>query len=145
MRQAQEVATWSKDPSTKVGCVVVDDDQGQRSMGFNGLPRKLADTYERLHNRALKYRLICHAEKNAIGKAARIGVSLCGCTLYCSLHPCSDCALLIVQVGIKRVVCPAIVPQRWEAGCSLARDIFAEVGVIVDLVAPRQEDLWKTW
>jgi len=71
---AKQIASWSKDPSTQVGCVVVGPDREIRSTGFNGLPRGIEDTEERLNNREMKYPLICHAEENAIMHAARIGI-----------------------------------------------------------------------
>ena len=73
---AKHISLWSKDPSTKVGCVVVGEDREIRSTGFNGFPRGIDDDEDRLTNREKKYPLICHAEENAIMHAARIGVSL---------------------------------------------------------------------
>ena len=72
---ATHISGWSKDPSTKVGCVVVGPDREIRSTGFNGFPQGIADTDERLSDRNLKYPLICHAEENAIMHAARDGAS----------------------------------------------------------------------
>ena len=65
------VSSWSKDPSTKVGCVVADSDHAQLSEGFNGFPRGIADD-DRLHQRETKYRLIVHAEANTMAEAGRI-------------------------------------------------------------------------
>lgn len=102
MRIAQEVATWSKDPSTKVGAVIVD---GNRvvSMGFNGFPKGTLDHPELYTNRERKYRRVIHAEKNAITFANR---SVEGCTIYVTYAPCSPCAAQIIQSGITRIVCP---------------------------------------
>ena len=72
---AEHISTWSKDPSTKVGCVVVGEDREIRSTGFNGFPRGIEDDAERLEDREQKYPLICHAEENAIMHAARTGKS----------------------------------------------------------------------
>ena len=69
---ADHIAQWSKDPSTKVGCVIVGEDREIRSTGFNGFPRGIDDDEERLNNRDLKYPLICHAEENAIMHAASL-------------------------------------------------------------------------
>ena len=55
---AKQISTWSKDPSTQVGCVVVGPDREIRSTGFNGLPRGIDDTDERLNNREKKYPMI---------------------------------------------------------------------------------------
>ena len=60
---AKHISGWSKDPSTKVGCVVVGEDREIRSTGFNGFPRGIDDNPERLANRETKYPLICHAEE----------------------------------------------------------------------------------
>ena len=73
---AKHISLWSKDPSTKVGCVVVGEDREIRSTGFNGFPRGIEDDHGRLSDRAQKYPLICHAEENAIMHAAGGGVSL---------------------------------------------------------------------
>ncbi len=75
-------ARMSKDPRTQVGAIIVGPDREQRADGFNGFPRGIADTPERLNDRDIKMRLIVHAERNAICNAARIGVSIQGCTLY---------------------------------------------------------------
>ena len=64
---AGHIAGWSKDPSTKVGCVVVGQDREIRSTGFNGFPRGISDDLDRLTDREQKYPLICHAEENATG------------------------------------------------------------------------------
>ena len=125
------IATASKDPSTQNGCVVVGPDREIRSTGFNGLPRGVKDTDDRLNNRELKMQLICHAEENAVSHAARIGVSLKGCTLYCTWPPCIRCARAIIQAGIIRVVSPAgvVIPLRWQADFALSQDIMDEAGI----------------
>ena len=71
---AKHISEWSKDPSTKVGCIVVGEDREIRSTGFNGFPRGIEDKQERLEDREQKYPMICHAEENAIMHAARIGI-----------------------------------------------------------------------
>lgn len=127
------MATASKDPSTKNGCVVVGPDREIRSTGFNGLPRDVEDTEARLTNRELKLQLICHSEENAVLHAARIGVSLKGCTLYCTWPPCVRCARALIQAGIVRVVYPqvAVIPERWQADFDLSRSIMDEAGILV--------------
>jgi dCMP deaminase len=128
---ARHIAAWSKDPSTQVGCVVVGADREIRSTGFNGLPRGIADTEERLTDRNLKYPLICHAEENAILHAARIGVSLAGCTAYVTWPPCTRCARSMVQAGLREVVFPAEidVPERWRADFEMSLQMLEEAGV----------------
>ena len=106
LKLAKHISEWSKDPSTKVGCVVVGPDRELRSTGFNGLPRGIEDNEERLNNREIKYPLICHAEENAIMHAARIGISLKGCTAYVTWPPCTRCARSLIQAGVSTIVYP---------------------------------------
>ena len=128
---AAHIAGWSKDPSTQVGCVIVGPDREVRSTGFNGLPRGIADTQERLEDRELKYLLICHAEENAIMHAARIGMSVKGCTVYVTWPPCTRCARSLIQAGVSEAIFPASaeVPERWRGDFTLAKDMLAEAGV----------------
>ncbi len=130
---ASHIAEWSKDPSTQVGCVVVGPDREIRSTGFNGLPRGIADTVERLGNRALKYPLICHAEENAIMHAARIGLALKGCTAFVTWPPCTRCARSLIQAGISTVVFPGPIeiPERWLEDFEISKALFHEAGVAV--------------
>ena len=104
---ATHISEWSKDPSTKVGCVVVGPDREIRSTGFNGFPRGILDSDDRLTDRDLKYPLICHAEENAIMHAARIGLALKGCTAYVTWPPCTRCARSLIQAGISEIVIPS--------------------------------------
>ena len=95
---AHQVATWSKDPSTKVGAIIVGDKLQIVSQGYNGFPRNIEDKEERLNIRELKYKFTIHAEANAIYNALYNGSSVQYCTLYCvSLFPCSECAKAIIQ------------------------------------------------
>ena len=63
---AKHISTWSKDPSTQVGAVIVRPDKTIASVGFNGFPRGVDDRPEKLADRPLKYQMIVHAEINAI-------------------------------------------------------------------------------
>ena len=130
---AKHISTWSKDPSTKVGCVVVGEDREIRSTGFNGFPRGIKDDEERLLDRELKYPLICHAEENAIMHAARIGVSLKGSTAYITWPPCSRCARSLIQSGIKEIIYPSPeeIPERWLDDFNISNNMISEAGVIV--------------
>lgn len=129
---ARHIANWSKDPSTKVGCVVVGPDREIRSTGFNGFPRGIEDTAKRLNSRELKYPLICHAEENAIMHAARIGVSLKECVAYVTWPPCTRCARSLVQTGIGEVVYPAglEIPERWNDDFEMSMSMLREAGII---------------
>ena len=128
---AKQIASWSKDPSTQVGCVVVGPDREIRSTGFNGLPRGIEDSKDRLNNREIKYPMICHAEENAIMHAARIGISLKDCTAYVTWPPCTRCARSLIQAGISEVIYPKAidVPDRWIEDFDLSLEMFKEAAV----------------
>lgn len=136
LKLAEHISAWSKDPSTKVGCVVVGADREIRSTGFNGFPRGIEDRADRLENRELKYPLICHAEENAIMHAARVGVSLKGCTAFVTWPPCTRCARSLVQAGVSEVVYPAelVIPDRWQEDFEMSTGMFSEAGVQVRTV-----------
>ena len=129
---ALHISGWSKDPSTKVGCVVVGEDRDIRSTGFNGFPRGIDDSMERLEDRELKYPLICHAEENAIMHAARIGISLKDCTAYVTWPPCTRCARSLIQAGVVEVVYPGNIeiPDRWIEDFERSNSMMKEAGVI---------------
>jgi dCMP deaminase len=133
---ADHIARWSKDPSTQVGCVVVGPDREIRSTGFNGFPRGIEDTAERLHDREQKYPLVCHAEENAIMHAARIGVALKSCIAYVTWPPCTRCARSLIQAGVDEVIYPAgiDIPDRWFEDFELSSTMFREAGVRVRTV-----------
>jgi len=102
MRLAHNVKVKSKDPSTKVGCVIVGPDNEIRSTGWNGFARGVDEPEER-YERPTKYDFVVHAEANAIANAARAGIALRDCTAYVTHFPCKGCAGLLIQAGIKRV------------------------------------------
>ncbi|MFL2956245.1 MAG: deoxycytidylate deaminase [Marine Group II euryarchaeote MED-G36] len=130
---AKHISEWSKDPSTKVGCVVVGTDREIRSTGFNGFPRGIEDSIDRLEDREQKYPLICHAEENAIMHAARIGISLKDCAAYVTWPPCSRCARSLIQAGVNEVVYPSNseIPERWKDDFEIAIGMMEEAGVKV--------------
>lgn len=131
----------SKDPSTRVGSVIVGPDREILSGGFNGFPRGIADTPERLNDRETKLKLVVHAEMNALLAAARIGMRLKGCTLYLAATdetglvwggpPCTRCVVEIIQVGIGEIVTYPVkaVPSRWHDDLATARKLIDEAGI----------------
>lgn len=124
---AQYVSSASKDPSTKVGAVIVDENRRIVSTGYNGLPQGVEDTDERLNNRELKYKLIVHGERNALLFASK---PVHGCTLYTTpFMPCSVCAGMVIQAGIKRVVAPYSDNPRWAEDFKLTEQLFSEAEV----------------
>ena len=99
-------AMRSKDPNTKVGACIVDNDNKVVSIGYNGMPRKIDESkisWNKGDGLDSKYLYVCHAEFNAILNT-RNGSSLKGCTLYVTLFPCNECTKAIIQTGIKEVV-----------------------------------------
>ena len=136
LKLAKEVSTWSKDPSSKIGAVAIGDKRQVLATGYNGFPRGIADTDDRYENRDKKYKFVVHAEKNVIYNATYNGVSLNGSTLYVwGLPVCGDCALGVIQVGVKRVVMPEQdYPQRWLDSFETTSALFREAGVDYEFV-----------
>lgn len=130
---AKHIAEWSKDPSTKVGAVIVDGQRRVVSTGYNGFASNLKDLPERYDNRELKYRLTIHAEMNCIHFAYQ---RLNGCSLYTyPFMSCSRCAASVIQVGITRCVAPTLpdhLKERWGEDIAISRMMFAEAGVQLD-------------
>ena len=130
---AKNVASWSKDPSRKVGAIAVGSKGQILSQGYNGFPRGILDSDDRLNDRPTKYKYVVHAEMNVIYNATFNGVSLDNSTLYVyGLPACSECAKGIIQVGIKRViVCTdCIIPEVWLQSWSNTISMFDEAGIL---------------
>ncbi len=125
IKLAEHVAEWSKDPSTKVGAVITRDKKVV-SLGFNGFPAGVDDCARRYDNKLVKYGMIVHAEANAILTA---GNSVAGCTIYSTLLTCNECAKLIIQSGIKRVVCRNSHNPKWLDAFAVASKMYEEAGV----------------
>jgi len=70
------------------------------------------------------------AEQNAIAQAARRGIALEGATIYCRMTPCHTCAMLIINCGIKRVVCE----KKYHAGQE-SEKMFAQAGIQLDYMS----------
>lgn len=128
---AKHVSTWSKDPSTKVGSVIVDDKRRVIGLGYNGFPRGVTDNEERLNDRPTKYSMVAHAEVNAILNSNQNKEN---CTLYIwPLFSCNECAKVIIQsCMIIRVV--SLYPQlgRWVPAYDVATILFKEARIQVD-------------
>lgn len=92
----------SKDPSTKVGAVVVKNGKVV-STGFNGFPQGFPDDPNLLNDRDQKIKLTEHAERNALNQAAANTGNLAGSEIYVTHCPCMDCAKGIINSGIKKV------------------------------------------
>lgn len=127
MRLAREVASWSKDPRTKVGAVAVGQARDVLAEGYNGLPRRVADVPARMEAPA-KYDWTVHAEANLVAHAARS--VLAGSTVYVTHCCCSQCAALLINAGVAKVIVDSsnttnMPPEKF----AIARMMFAEAGV----------------
>ena len=98
---AVHVSSWSKDPRTRVGAVIVNEQKQVLSPGYNGFPRGVLDIEERYQQRSTKYLFVAHAERNALDNCF---TDTRGSTLYTTLAPCNECVKSIIQKGIKRIV-----------------------------------------
>lgn len=132
MDLAQHVATWSRDKSTKVGCVIVDGNMKTVvAMGHNSFPRGTDQDAPGRSDRPLKYKWTEHAERNAIYDAARRGVPLEGCIMFLTLFPCTDCARAIIQTGIKELNClpPDMSSPQWGEDFKVSHLMLIEAGI----------------
>jgi dCMP deaminase len=127
---SESVAQWSKDPSTKCGCVIVDPDTNRiAGVGFNGFPRGMCDHAELYADRDTKMTRVLHAEENAILNTYE---KLAGFTAYVTGPPCDHCALHLIQSGIERVVCRVPTEDylsRWGETYKRTLGFFAEVEI----------------
>ena len=131
-QHAIDVAKWSKDKNTKVGCVIVNEDKNILTCGYNGFPRGANDDdFAERYEKPLKYMWTEHAERNAIYNATRNGVSLNNSIAFVTYFPCSDCARALIQVGVKRVYSPMpdFKHKKWGDSWQTSKDMFTECGV----------------
>lgn len=99
---AKTVANYSKDPSTKVGCVIIRSDNTIASTGFNGFPRQMEDRPEWYTDKTEKYSRVIHAELNAILNAHGPVDEYIAFIYPCP--PCDRCAVTLIQAGITKVI-----------------------------------------
>lgn len=135
IKLAQEVSTWSKDPSRKIGAIAVGTKGQILSQGYNGFARGMLDIKERYDDRPTKYKYVVHAEMNCIYNATLNGISLDGASLYVyGLPVCSECAKGIIQVGITSVYwrTEEIIPDIWKKSLELTSSMFHECNLIFE-------------
>lgn len=128
LEMAELVAKWSKDPSTKVGCVLVTN-KIVLGVGYNGFPRGVDDTSERLNHRETKYLMVQHAETNAIQNAQG---NLSGATAYVTHKPCANCCGGLIQAGISKIVSrptPAGLAERLKDSYVASEQMMKEAGI----------------
>ena len=128
---AKYISEWSQDPSTKVGAVIVDNKKRIVSIGYNGFPVGIQDD-ARLNIRDIKLQLIVHAERNALLFANK---PLDDCILYTyPFMPCSVCAGMIIQSGIKHVISYINNNERWAENFKISEQMFKEAGLTLTLL-----------
>jgi dCMP deaminase len=137
MEMARLVASWSScfQPSRAIGAVIVKDKRVMTT-GYNGAPAGVRTCKER--GECMRRRLdipsgtrteLCyaiHAEQNAVVQAAKLGVSIDGGTCYCTHQPCSVCARILANAGIRRIVFEQGYPDDF------ALQILNEAGVVLE-------------
>jgi dCMP deaminase len=139
--------SYSTDPSTQNGSVIVNSFGSVVSAGANHFPNGVADddTTKSRWERPIKYSYVEHAERNAIYKAAKCGLSTNGCTMYCYWAACVDCARAIIQSGIKTLVRHKIIMDvgydRWKETIELADQMMHEAGIIINQIEDPIEDI----
>lgn len=134
----ERTSQQSKDPSTKVGAILVKDKRIMAT-GYNGFAYGVADEATRYADRQTKLALVVHSEANCILQCARYGVSTEGLTLFVSLTPCIECAKMIIQAGIKNVifkhqdlsVLRVATENEWRDKIAMSIDMLHEAGVSV--------------
>lgn len=139
---AKHISTFSKDPSTKVGAVIVDRNKRIISLGYNGFPIGVYDLEERYLDRERKLKFIVHAELNAILNSKR---SLEDTILFVyPLFPCNECAKAIIQSGIKHVVAYVDSNEAWKESFDYSKIMFDEAGVKYEILRNLQQyDLYE--
>lgn len=144
LHMASLVASFSKDPSTKCGAVIVRPDLTICSTGFNGFPQRLKDHDHLLKDREQKYQRVVHAEMNALLFARE---PVAGYTMYtwpAGFGPtCERCAAHVIQAGIGRVVgvqAHTDFGSRWEASCRTALAMYEEANVGVTMIQRAELD-----
>lgn len=145
LKLAFEVASWSKDTSTQVGAVIIGPDKDPRSFGYNGLPRGVNDNVPERFARPAKYSWTEHAERNAFANCARVGIPTKDCSIFITHFPCSHCARMIIQSGVKKVVVDRDSIQndfgsRWSDDLSVSYEMLTEAGLEVCLVSVEEEN-----
>jgi dCMP deaminase len=131
MQLTKHYASWSKDRSTGVGAVIVNEENTDLVKGYNGFPRGIDDDVDARHEKPAKYTWTEHAERNAIYKAAREGISTNGCKMYVNYFPCVDCSRAIIQSGIKTLIAPEpdLTHHKWGESWKVAVEMLTEAGV----------------
>ena len=131
----KHVSLFSDDENRKVGCIIINEDNKVVSYGSNTIPLKVNKDKIRLE-KPTKYKWVGHAERNAISKAAKLGVTTNNCIMYCNYFPCSDCAISIIEAGIKKIYTtkPDFNHEKWGESWEISKTMFDEGGVKIEYI-----------
>ena len=131
INMAKFVSAWSKDPSKKIGVVIVNKENKIISTGYNGFPKNINDTEDRLNDKEFKRAITLHAEENAI-LCSKQDLSNCIMYIY-GLPPCAHCAAMIIQSGIKAIYYTIPneyqISEHWKDNLNIAQSILKEARV----------------
>ncbi len=136
MKQVYLTAERSKDPSTKIGSVLVKE-KNIIGTGYNGFARKVLDLPERYNDKETKYKFVVHSEANAILTCARLGISTLNSILYTQAFPCNECMKSIIQGGIKKIIIHKQWPNmnsKWIEPMEISKIMMEESGIEFELL-----------
>jgi dCMP deaminase len=130
---AREISSWSKDPSTKVAAIAVNEDRRVVAQGYNGFPAKCDDSKLLSDDRVSKYEMMVHAEANVIYNACNSGTKLSQSTIFIyGMYPCPDCVKALAQVKVARIVFQLGESQnleKWKNDFDLSRVLMHILGI----------------
>ena len=137
IEEAKNKANWSKDTSTKHGCILVDPKtKSILASGYNGFVRGIDDNIKERYERPLKYVYTEHAERNMLYNCTRRGISTDGMYVYVTGKSCTDCCRGLIQSGIAAIFIDkdsigTDFDIRWKENTDISLSMFNEVGIPV--------------
>jgi dCMP deaminase len=135
MMLVHAISMKSKDESTHIGALIIDDTHRILTTGYNSFPSGIDDTVPERQVRPYKYYWFEHAERNCIYSAARKGIALDNSIMYTNGVPCVDCGRAVVQAGIKRVIYSEAWnnsnTDKWTEEAKITQELFEEAGVLL--------------
>jgi dCMP deaminase len=137
INEAQYKSLKSKDPSTKVGCIIVGPNNEPLISGFNGFAMGVEDDITKVperYERPLKYDYTNHAERNCVDLSARSGICLKNATAYLNWEPipCPNCCLGLIQAGISKIIGPDrkfAGKGNWDSLYKVSLPMLKEAGI----------------
>lgn len=127
---AEHISHWSKDPTTQVGCIIVDERNVVIGMGFNGFPQGNSDRREVLMDRDKKRLRTIHAEMNALHFSTK---SVEGARVYVTHHPCAACTANLLQHKPGSIIIPKTTTTPlgpdWEESIKESNLMLEEHGI----------------